>query len=253
MIRRLALIGCLLTVGGAAHAQTSGPTARAGAGPQTWGTAAGATTILAHEFNEDYAASRMTRFLGAIFCDHDPDPLATTYALAQLHVPDGATLSQLQFWAYDIDAEDGLNISLWESCQPPGPAPPVSTPLASVDTFGSIGTYFGFTPLNDHRVNNRECGYTVRVEFNPGGVSCSGQALQLQKVRVGWVRDVAPAPFTESFLDVPYTHPFYQYIEALATSGVTGGCGGGNFCPDTPLKRGQMAVFLAKAMGLQWP
>jgi hypothetical protein len=56
-----------------------------------------------------------------------------------------------------------------------------------------------------------------------------------------------------TFTDVPPSHPFYQYIEALAFSGVTGGCGNGKFCPDAPLTRGQMAVFLAKALGLQWP
>ena len=49
------------------------------------------------------------------------------------------------------------------------------------------------------------------------------------------------------------SHPFFQHVEALATSGITAGCGGGNFCPDHPLTRGQMAVFLAKALGLHWP
>jgi len=52
---------------------------------------------------------------------------------------------------------------------------------------------------------------------------------------------------------VPTTHLFYQYIEALAAAGITSGCGGGNFCPDAALTRGQMAVFLAKALGLHWP
>jgi hypothetical protein len=34
---------------------------------------------------------------------------------------------------------------------------------------------------------------------------------------------------------------------------VTAGRGNGNFCPDQPLTRGQMAVFLSKALGLHWP
>ncbi len=46
--------------------------------------------------------------------------------------------------------------------------------------------------------------------------------------------------------------PFFQFIEALAESGITAGCGNGNFCPDAALTRGQMAVFLAKALGLHW-
>jgi hypothetical protein len=93
----------------------------------------------------------------------------------------------------------------------------------------------------------------VRVQFNPGNVDCRGPALQLQKVQVGWVRDVAPASTGPSFDDVPTNHPFYQYIEALMTSGVTGGCGDRLYCPDAPLTRGQMATFMAKTLGLQWP
>jgi hypothetical protein len=47
--------------------------------------------------------------------------------------------------------------------------------------------------------------------------------------------------------------PQFQFIEALYAYGITAGCGSGNYCPDAPLTRGQMAVFLAKAPGLQWP
>jgi hypothetical protein len=54
---------------------------------------------------------------------------------------------------------------------------------------------------------------------------------------------------------VPTSHPFFQFIEALASSGITGGCQASPplYCPDSPLTRGQMAVFLAKALGLDWP
>ena len=55
------------------------------------------------------------------------------------------------------------------------------------------------------------------------------------------------------FNDMPVGHPLRDFVEALAGSGITGGCGGGNYCPDAPLTRGQMAVFLAVALGLHWP
>jgi hypothetical protein len=35
-------------------------------------------------------------------------------------------------------------------------------------------------------------------------------------------------------------------------SGITAGCGGGNYCLDAALTRGQMAVFLSKALGLHF-
>jgi hypothetical protein len=72
-------------------------------------------------------------------------------------------------------------------------------------------------------------------------------------VEIWWHRVVSPAPATATFNDVPTSHPFFQYVEALAASGITGGCGGGNYCPNNPVTRGQMAVFLAKALGLHWP
>ncbi len=64
---------------------------------------------------------------------------------------------------------------------------------------------------------------------------------------------MSPAPATASFTDVPTSHPFFPFVEALTASGITAGCGGGNYCPDDPLTRGQMAVFLSTALGLHWP
>ena len=78
-------------------------------------------------------------------------------------------------------------------------------------------------------------------------------SLKFNAAFVGYRLDVSPAPATATFNDVPVNHPFFQFIEALAASGITAGCGGGNFCPNEPLTRGQMAVFLSKALGLHWP
>jgi len=72
-------------------------------------------------------------------------------------------------------------------------------------------------------------------------------------VEVWWHRTVSAAPASATFADVPTSHVFFQFVEALAASGITGGCGGGNFCPDAPVTRGQMAVFLSRALGLHFP
>jgi hypothetical protein len=72
-------------------------------------------------------------------------------------------------------------------------------------------------------------------------------------VRILYRLQVSPAPADATFGDVPTSDAAFQFIEALAASGITAGCGGGNFCPDGFLTRRQMAVFLAKALGLHWP
>jgi hypothetical protein len=60
-----------------------------------------------------------------------------------------------------------------------------------------------------------------------------------------------PPTCTGMFGDVPCPSTFANWIEQLANEGITGGCGGGNYCPSNPNTRGQMAVFLTKTFGLQ--
>ena len=69
---------------------------------------------------------------------------------------------------------------------------------------------------------------------------------------IGYQLQVSPAPATATFNDVPTSDFGFQYVEALVAAGITGGCGGGNYCPDNPVTRRQMAIFISKALGLQW-
>jgi CSLREA domain-containing protein len=56
-----------------------------------------------------------------------------------------------------------------------------------------------------------------------------------------------PPPCNGDFADVPCPSTFANWIEALADQGISGGCGNGNFCPNNPVRRDQMAPFLLKA------
>ena len=53
-----------------------------------------------------------------------------------------------------------------------------------------------------------------------------------------------PPPAVGLFADVPASSNFAPWIEELAAEGITAGCGGGNYCPDSPNTRAQMAAFL---------
>ncbi|HYX25938.1 MAG TPA: S8 family serine peptidase, partial [Thermoanaerobaculia bacterium] len=59
-----------------------------------------------------------------------------------------------------------------------------------------------------------------------------------------------PACTTAPFGDVPASSPFCPWVQELAHRGITGGCGGGNFCPTDPNNRAQMAVFLVSTFHL---
>ena len=57
-------------------------------------------------------------------------------------------------------------------------------------------------------------------------------------------------PLAASFTDIPTTHQFFREIEAVRGASITGGCTSTQYCSDLPVTRGQMAAFLARALGL---
>jgi hypothetical protein len=59
-----------------------------------------------------------------------------------------------------------------------------------------------------------------------------------------------PAASGTVFNDVPAGYWAAAWIEQLAAEGVTGGCGGGNFCPTGLVTRAQISVFLIKLIEL---
>jgi len=58
----------------------------------------------------------------------------------------------------------------------------------------------------------------------------------------------AMAQSTQTFNDVPSNYWAFSFIEELAARGITSGCGGGSFCPESPITRAQMAVFLIRTI-----
>ncbi|MEX1244783.1 MAG: S-layer homology domain-containing protein [Thermoanaerobaculia bacterium] len=139
----------------------------------------------------------------------------------------------------------------------------VGAEVARRDKFGSLGII--------GNIDSTVHGWDTDFNASPLGYlwhGQSGEALILHVqvatdsnlrlfgwVEVWWKRSVSPAPGVTSFNDVPTSHPFFQFIEALKASGITGGCQAAPplYCPEANLTRGQMAVFLSKALGLHWP
>jgi hypothetical protein len=54
-----------------------------------------------------------------------------------------------------------------------------------------------------------------------------------------------PAP---NFSDVSTNHWAFNWIKRLYSAGITSGCGNGNYCPENPVTRAEMAVFLERGM-----
>jgi len=85
-----------------------------------------------------------------------------------------------------------------------------------------------------------------------GGNYCPTDSVTRAQMAVFLLRakhgsNYSPPAATGVFPDVPGSNFAIDWIEQLAAEGITSGCGGGNYCPDDPVTRAQMAVFLLRA------
>jgi hypothetical protein len=165
--------------------------------------------------------------------------------IAPVMIPSGSLVTSIQLDGCDINSGSEIGFE-----------------LASIGTMKSsylnrqVGTTTGApgcvlqSAINPapFTIDNLNHAYIVTVY-----TSAPAYSSEFQAVRIFYQRQISPAPGSATFTDVPTSHSFHRHIEALVASGITAGCGGGNFCPDATVTRGQMAVFLAKALGLHWP
>jgi S-layer homology domain len=163
---------------------------------------------------------------------------------AGLHLPEGAVVSVIEIAGCDTNA--AANLSAYFNAILRSGAAVVVPGL--VNTTGATGCQDVSTSITPFTVNNDTTYYTVEVNFGSG----TDATLILNSVRVGYKLQISPDPLTATFADVPVGSLYHRFVEALAAAGITGGCGGGNYCPDAPITRGQMAVFLSAALGLHW-
>jgi hypothetical protein len=83
---------------------------------------------------------------------------------------------------------------------------------------------------------------------------CLALASPVAALAQGFTFDPPPCQ-GNVFNDVNCSGLFDAWIEQYARDAITGGCGGGNYCPNSAVTRGQMAVFVEKAMrgSSAWP
>src|SRR5262249_2185072 len=162
----------------------------------------------------------------------------------------------------------------------------VSTTAAHASRALDAATIFGVVPalspgtLNDVTVTNADAqSFTLPAAFfadfldAPGGsqfhseietifrngitVGCGGgnyctdapasraqMAVLLLKVEHGPA--YTPPPCVGTVPDVVCPSLFADWIEEFAAEDISAGCGGGNYCPGSPVTRAQLAVFILK-------
>ncbi len=183
-------------------------------------------------------------------------PAGTSTALFGMLFESGATVTVGGAPATDVNVVNSKHITYVNPARPPGSANDVvvTNPSGSSGTLkrayvASFTDAFGtaFEDVIATLVANQVtagCGVGTYCPNNP--ITRAQMAVFLLKGKYGSC--YAPPPATGTvFPDVPANSFAAAWIEALADEGITGGCGGGNYCPGNPVTRQQMAVFLMKA------
>jgi YD repeat-containing protein len=140
---------------------------------------------------------------------------------------------------------------------PPNPAPTPnptwSLPPDSTPTPPSCNIRFNDVPqdywaygfISSLACSNIVSGY-ADGSFRPENSTTRAQLAKMLVLTQRWPVDTNR---TQSFRDVPPTHPFFLYIETAAAHGVISGYGDGTFHPDAYITRAQVAKMVVLARG----
>lgn len=241
------VLAILLCAGSAVFAQTP-------ASPKAYGSDTQTLVIGASAFNPlgnatyDYAGS------GYIYRTGGTD----IAFWAPVNLPNGAVVDHVCAQIYDTHASNVIvEWGLYElgSAQ----ADPAFVSISSDPNSYSAGYQIFCVPDVPHTVRSLD-DFDGDGNANFGAyriavyLPATDNTMRLGGAWLNYHLQVSPAPAVATFPnDVPTTHDFFRYIEALAAAGITAGTGPGTFGPDDAVTRGQMAVFLSIALGLHFP
>jgi len=184
-----------------------------------------------------------------------PPAGGTSFAIAGMLFESGATVSVGGVAASSVAVTGPTQITATSPALSPG----TLNDVVVTNPSGILGTLVNgwVADFADVSAGNQFYSVITRLVANAITVGCGGgnycplssvtrqqMAVFLLKAKNGLC--YVPPPCAGTFGDVPCPSPFANWIEALAAAGITGGCGGGNYCPSNPVTRQQMAVFLLK-------
>jgi hypothetical protein len=173
--------------------------------------------------------------------------------LGAVRLPSGAEVTRLEVSACDGSDIDEVQFALLETSSPVGNfAGTGNRFVTAVGTTGLASTpecgVFSVPVSAPLTVDNADRYYAVYLRTIDAGFP----GVVFDVARVFYRLRVSPAPAVATFADVPTGHGFFPFVEALVAAGITAGCAPDLYCVNDPITRGEMAVFLSKALGLHF-
>ena len=182
----------------------------------------------------------------------------------------------LDYWAYSY-IERLYNSGITKGCSesPPLYCPEDSVTRAQMAVFLERGIHGrdyqppaveGSTGFNDVPADHWAAAWIKQLALDGittgcgNGNYCPEQAVTRAQMAVFLLRaaygsEYEPPEIDDStgFNDVSADHWAAAWIKQLAVQEITSGCGNGNYCPENPVTRAQMAVFLVRTFNLGTP
>ena len=219
---------------------------------EAWGGQTGLAWIAASQFTVRTGNTAPVLSYNGVHFYHSPGSAFPERYFAQLTAQPGERVSEIACLFRDTSAVNDVFFQWQRYRTNLTTGASTSTGLASFTSTGSPGfgiaflipaaaeTMHVFDPATNQLVNHY---IAADIADDTDFAGCY----------VFYQRQVGPAPATATFNDVPTSSPQFRYVEALVDTSVTGGCAPNLYCPNDPVTRGQMAVFLAKALGMGFP
>jgi S-layer homology domain len=162
------------------------------------------------------------------------------YLGSGINLPSGAILSGVRAYYYDNHAGN-IEVFIWRKTMPSARSLLGSAASSGTPGYGSL--YLSLS----HTIRNGDGNYVIYV-----GASTGTSALRVAGVRLFWRRQMRTG-LSHPFNDIGgLSSEFQNAIAALYQSGITTGTTPTTYSPFSPVNRGQMATFLARALGLHW-
>jgi hypothetical protein len=105
--------------------------------------------------------------------------------------------------------------------------------------------YYRFVETLLHKAVTGGCTSTA---YCPTATTTRAQMPVFVLVARQGIGYVPPACTTPMFGDVPASDPFCRWIEEAVRRGAVADCGGGNYCPNNPMTREAMSLFMLKIL-----
>ena len=152
--------------------------------------------------------------------------------------------------ACDFSTTAGINVTVARGTAPTGVAADI-TPTGTTGVAAAPGCgYFTVTPSSPTTIDNAAQNYWIYFTWVGTGF---GSNVRVHSFRVYYRLQVNPPPIVATFTDVPTSHPFFRFVEAMAGRALPLDVVRGSSARMARSRAGSLAVFLASALGLHFP